>query len=327
MARQAKAVVDYFPHTIERSRSLKILVKTFQEKGYMFWYELLGLLGKTENHYFDIQELDKFEDFYTDCFLDPISVGEILNKCASLGMIDKELWEKGIIYSENFVEGIKDAYRKRKTELLEKNEIIAFLVQSGRINGISSAINSINSAINQQSKVKEIKEKESRVEEIKKDENFSTPTTPTFSNSHDDNIEDFKDDLKNWHGEYSNVRLTSLQYQNLLALTLSEKLLGEFIADLSSNIEQGSEKRYREDLPNVHFERLKAYIAWRKTHPNKPTGKNNQNGNKFVGSTSKPIRNEFLEKKRELGKPTFEIPKEAADRVAKMKAEKYGIGG
>ena len=62
MARHQKAIVDYYPHIVERKRSLKILLKYFKEQGYMLWFELLSLLGNSEHHYFDIREKDKFED-------------------------------------------------------------------------------------------------------------------------------------------------------------------------------------------------------------------------------------------------------------------------
>jgi len=167
MARPSKAVVEYYPHIIEHSRSLKILLKTFGNKAYMFWYELLGLLGSTENHYFDINEEAKFEDFYTDCFITKEEAIEILNKCASLGMIDKELYENGILFSDNFLDNIRDAYNRRKINLLEKDAIIALLIQNKRIIVVNVDINPEIDDNNPQSKVNESKEDEIIVENTK----------------------------------------------------------------------------------------------------------------------------------------------------------------
>ena len=166
MARQSKATVDYFPHKVNHSQSLKIIIKRYQQTGYMFWYKLLELLGSSEFHFFDIQEEEKFEDFYTDCFIDFDLSMELLNKFAKLGMINQSLFEQGIIYSENFVENIKDAYRKRNINPVFFNEIVDTLTSKGRVTGITSAVLEVNSAINPQSKVKESivdksKEKES----------------------------------------------------------------------------------------------------------------------------------------------------------------------
>ena len=160
MARPSKAVVEYYPHIIEHSRSLKILLKTFGNKAYMFWYELLGLLGSTENHYFDINEEAKFEDFYTDCFITKEEAIEILNKCASLGMIDKELYENGILFSDNFLDNIRDAYNRRKINLLEKDAIIALLIQNKRIIVVNVDINPEIDDNNPQSKVNKSKQDE-----------------------------------------------------------------------------------------------------------------------------------------------------------------------
>lgn len=70
-------------------------------------------------------------------------------------------------------------------------------------------------------------------------------------------------------GTYLNVSLDIEQYQSLLALCLSEKLLNELINSFSSNIEVGKERPYTADLPNAHFERLKSYYNYRKKNPNK----------------------------------------------------------
>lgn len=167
MARPSKAVVEYYPHIIEHSRSLKILLKTFGNKAYMFWYELLGLLGSTENHYFDINEEAKFEDFYTDCFITKEESIEILKKCAYLGMIDKELYENGILFSDNFLDNIRDAYNRRKINLLEKDAIRALLIQNKRINVVNVDINPDIGDNNPQSKVNESKQDEIIVKQTK----------------------------------------------------------------------------------------------------------------------------------------------------------------
>ena len=70
-------------------------------------------------------------------------------------------------------------------------------------------------------------------------------------------------------GTYLNVSLDIEQYQSLLALCLSEKLLNELINSFSCNIEVGKERPYTADLPNAHFERLKSYYNYRKKNPNK----------------------------------------------------------
>lgn len=76
-------------------------------------------------------------------------------------------------------------------------------------------------------------------------------------------------------GENLNVVLVKGDYQKLLAVTQSKELLNEVINDLGTAIRTGKEQPYKDDLPYAHYERLRAFIKFRKEHPNV---------NKHVGS-------------------------------------------
>ena len=71
------------------------------------------------------------------------------------------------------------------------------------------------------------------------------------------------------YGEYNNVCLTEEQYNKLLGVCASDKLLNELINSFSVNIEVGKERPYKAELPNAHYERLKAYYSYRKKNPDK----------------------------------------------------------
>lgn len=118
-------------------------------------------------------------------------------------------------------------------------------------------------AVEEQSPLKE-KEKE---KEEGKDIEEETATT---------SAEEFINEVNNFYGEYANVYLTKEQYNKLLAVTLSEKAINLVINDLSKNIEIGKENRYSEDLPNLHFERLKTYWDYRRKNPDKFICTNNE---------------------------------------------------
>ena len=77
------------------------------------------------------------------------------------------------------------------------------------------------------------------------------------------------DDEQALYGEYNNVFLTKEQYGKLVSMCASEKLLNELMNSFSINIEVGKERPYEADLPNAHFERLKAYYNFRKKYPDK----------------------------------------------------------
>lgn len=71
------------------------------------------------------------------------------------------------------------------------------------------------------------------------------------------------------YGEYHNVSLSKEHYDKLLGMCLSEELLNELVNSFSINIEVGKERPYIADLPNAHYERLKAYYNFRKKNPDK----------------------------------------------------------
>lgn len=82
-------------------------------------------------------------------------------------------------------------------------------------------------------------------------------------------IETFKDDFKNWYGEYSNVYLTQKDYSKLLGIILDEKALKDTINDLSKNIAEGKEKKWSKETPEIHYARIRAYWKYKTEHPEK----------------------------------------------------------
>lgn len=79
----------------------------------------------------------------------------------------------------------------------------------------------------------------------------------------------------NFYGEYFNVGLSKSQYGKLQTFVMNDKKLNELIEQFGKNIEIGKEKRFSEDLPNAHFERLLSYWKYIKTHSEKFITKNN----------------------------------------------------
>ena len=71
------------------------------------------------------------------------------------------------------------------------------------------------------------------------------------------------------YGKYGNVCLTAEQYNRLLGICSSQKLLDELVDNLSENIEEGREKPYIAEFPNAHFIRLEKYRTFRLKNPEK----------------------------------------------------------
>lgn len=121
MARPQKQTVDYFPHRCKPGKTMFILETRYGDKGYAFWYKLLELLGSADGHvyYFDKEANCEYLLAYTNT--DKAQAVEILDLLASVDAIDKDLWtDKHIVWSDNFIEGIKDAYRNRVIDIPNK---------------------------------------------------------------------------------------------------------------------------------------------------------------------------------------------------------------
>jgi hypothetical protein len=118
MARPAKQTVDYFPHRCKGGKTLYILETRYSDKGYAFWFKVLETLGETESHAFRFDDPTNQEYFLAKTRTTTEQSLEILNLLAKLDAIDKNLWENGhIVWSDNFIDGIKDAYRNRTIDM------------------------------------------------------------------------------------------------------------------------------------------------------------------------------------------------------------------
>jgi len=122
MARPKSDTVDYFYHDVRASdnKTLTILEGEFGLTGYAFWFKLLEWLGHTEGYYYDAREDEDLEFLAREFKVDVITATEILDKCAKLKAIDKELWAQKIIWSDNFVSRLSEVYRKRGRPIPKK---------------------------------------------------------------------------------------------------------------------------------------------------------------------------------------------------------------
>jgi len=118
MGRPKKQTVDYFPHDADASdkKTLFILESKFGNDGYAFWFKLLELLAKGPGHFYDCRNPAAWEFLLAKTHVDEDKGNQIMSLLVELEAIDKELWEKRIVWVQNFVDGVADAYRNRKTE-------------------------------------------------------------------------------------------------------------------------------------------------------------------------------------------------------------------
>jgi hypothetical protein len=123
MARQEKNVVTYFPHQCEHGKTLFILENKYPLKGYCVWFKTLELLGKNNNHFIDCRKKEDWQYLSAYMKLSEEELQEIYDTLADLDAIHPELWENKIIWSLNFIKGIKEVYRKRNRMCLSFTDL------------------------------------------------------------------------------------------------------------------------------------------------------------------------------------------------------------
>jgi hypothetical protein len=114
---------------------------------------------------------------------------DILNKLAEMGVIDPELWSNKVIWSDSFIESVKDVWTKRKQLIPQKP---LFLIQKLTLpeqeHHTNNELPPISGNHNPQSKVNE-----SKVNEINKgpaDAPFELPTKEEIQESSDPKLEE-----------------------------------------------------------------------------------------------------------------------------------------
>jgi hypothetical protein len=120
MSRPRKQEVDYFPHYCDHGKVLFILENRFGNDGYAVFYKIEELLAKTNGHCYDCSTPESWEYLLSRMNTPEDQVVAIIDKLVSMGTIDRELWDRRLIWMQTFVDSIADAYSRRKVDLPSK---------------------------------------------------------------------------------------------------------------------------------------------------------------------------------------------------------------
>jgi hypothetical protein len=115
MARPVKQTVDYFPHVCDtdNGKTLSVLQNKYGNDGYAFWFRLLEFLGKRSGLYFDYSNPADLEFLCAKTHQNNTeTILKMLADLDVLGAIDHELYQEQVIWCQNFVEGVKDAFAR-----------------------------------------------------------------------------------------------------------------------------------------------------------------------------------------------------------------------
>jgi hypothetical protein len=109
--------------------------------GYAFWFKLLELLGASEHHYIDCNNIDSWEFLIAKTRVSEDIAIEILNLLSRLGAIDKELWQFKIIRSDNFIVNLSTVYKRREVKVLSNSEVMSLCIQKPPVKEVIVDIN------------------------------------------------------------------------------------------------------------------------------------------------------------------------------------------
>ena len=130
MARPTKKTVDYFPHFTNHGKTLFVLESKWGNDGYAFWFKLLEIIGNKDGMMIDCDDVVEWEFLQAKTRLSGDKINEILSTLANLEAINKNFWSCRIVYSDNFVNNISDAFKRRSEHLPSHDRVIAYINQA-----------------------------------------------------------------------------------------------------------------------------------------------------------------------------------------------------
>lgn len=134
MARPSQNTVDYFPHYAKTGKTKTVLKQRFGHAGIACWWELLELLAKSENHFYNASTDLNWHYLLSVFDISEETATAFFNLLAVLGNIDKDLWNTHkIIWCQNFCDNISYVYAKRKKETPTKPVFCDKNASNGRV--------------------------------------------------------------------------------------------------------------------------------------------------------------------------------------------------
>ena len=164
MARPERNNVDYFPFICEDGNKMFYIEETYGNDGFATFVKLLRELAKTNYHYLDLSKPTTQMFLSAKCKVSKEILLSIIKDLVDLGKFDKMLWEENsIVWCQDFINSIQDAYIKRKNKCITYDGLLLLLISLGIRKPIKSKL---TTADKPQSIVKETKEDETKENNI-----------------------------------------------------------------------------------------------------------------------------------------------------------------
>lgn len=131
MARPESNTVTYFPHIIGDGKKIFYIESKYKNDGYATWFKILEQLALTPYHFLNLKDSVTSMHLSARCFISEDLLCNIINDLTRLGVFDKFLWEKKIIWCDYFITNIRDAYNKRTAKPLTYPNLLRQLIGYG----------------------------------------------------------------------------------------------------------------------------------------------------------------------------------------------------
>ena len=132
MARPQRNNVDYFPFLCEEGNKMFYLEETYGNDGFAVFVKLLRELAKADYHYLNLSKTTTLMFLSAKCKVSKEILEAIINDLVDLEKFDAELWnENKIIFCQDFIDSIQDAYSKRLNKCIDRNGLILLLQAKG----------------------------------------------------------------------------------------------------------------------------------------------------------------------------------------------------
>lgn len=228
MSRPQKNTVDYFPHDADccSRDTLKILQGKYGNDGYTFWFKLLEKLCMTDNHIIDCRNPVKWELIPVETRVSNEIAEDIMLLLCKLDAIDSELWlNHRVVWCQNLVDRIADAYKNRRREVPEKPVITDRNPISTDENPQGAVVSTVE---NPQTKLKETKLKETKLiygqfKNVLLTEDEYTKLKEKFNHSLEDMIENLSEGIASKGYKYKSHYATLLSWDRREKKTKPQK--------------------------------------------------------------------------------------------------------
>ncbi len=132
MARPQRNNVDYFPFYCEDGKKMFYLEETYGNDGFATFVKILRELGKTDYHYLDLSKPTTLMFLSAKCKVKKEVLESIIKDLVDLEKFDRVLWEENsIIWCQDFIDSIQDAYNKRNNNCITYEGLLDLLSSLG----------------------------------------------------------------------------------------------------------------------------------------------------------------------------------------------------